>query len=226
MILRDEVRRMHNVVQNSKIETAELCSTFGKLANDWHETVKKINAMHDEQRKDYERRIKALEKTNEQLAKENEEMKKAIEDFKKMELEFEQQKRILRLGQIAFKLEALVSEYVFPGEDKASKRARYGANLKSLKGKIDNLKDSKLQEGARSRLQGLNEEMFEDWFLGIVKELKNLRLDSAHPNLGTYEELRSMITEEFGDEDKREDMLEALERLQEMYTKMERNFGE
>jgi cell division protein FtsB len=217
---------MHNVVHNSKIETAELCSTFGKLANDWHETVKKINAMHDEQRKDYERRIEALEKTNEQLAKENEEMKKAIEDFKKMELEFEQQKRIFRLGQIAFKLEALVSEYVFPGEDKASKRARYGTNLKSLKGKIDKLKDSKLQEGARSRLQGLNEEMFEDWFLGIVKELKNLRLDSAHPNLGTYEELKSMITEEFGDEHKREDMLEALERLQEMYTKMERNFGE
>ena len=217
---------MHNVVQKSKIETAELCSKFGKLANDWSETVKQINAMHDDHRRDYEQRIKALEKTNEHLVKENEEMKKVIADFKKMESEFEEQKRILRLGQIAFKLEELVSEYVFPGEDKASKRARYGANLKSLKAKIDNLKDKKLQEGARSRLEGLNDEMFEDWFLGIVKELKNLRLDSAHPNLGTYEEMRLMINKEFSDEDKRGDILEALDRLQEMYTKMERNFGE
>ena len=225
-LLRNEVRRMHNVVQNSKIETAELCSKFGKLANDWSETVKQINAMHDDHRKDYERRIKALEKTNEQLVKENEEMKKVIADFKKMESEFEEQKRTLRLGQIAFKLEELVSEYVFPGADRASKRARYGTNLKSLKGKIDNLKDQKLQEGARSRLEGLNEEMFEEWFLGIVKELKKKRVDSAHPNLGTYEEMRSMINQEFSDADKRADMLEALDRLQEMYAKMERNFGE
>ena len=133
MILREDVRRMHTVVQNSKIETAELCVSFGKLANDWSETVKEINAMHDKQTKEYERRIKALEKTNEQLVKENEEMKKVIADFKKMESEFEEQKRILRLGQIAFKLEELVSECVFPGEDRASKRARYGTNLKSLK---------------------------------------------------------------------------------------------
>ena len=226
MILREEVRRMHTVVQNSKIETAELCVSFGKLANDWSETVKEINAMHDKQTKEYERRIKALEKTNEQLVKENEEMKKVIADFKKMESEFEEQKRTLRLGQIAFKLEELVSEYVFPGEDRASKRARYGTNLESLKGKIDNLKDKQLQEGARSRLEGLNEEMFEDWFVGIVKELKKKRLDSAHPNLGTYEEMRSMINQEFSDEDKRGDILEALDRLQEMYTKMKRHFGE
>jgi hypothetical protein len=217
---------MHNVVQNSKIETAELCSTFGKLANDWSQTVKQINAMHDQQRKDYERTIEALEKTNEQLVKENEEMKKVITDFKKLESEFEKQKRLLRLGQIAYKLETLVSEYIFPGDDKSSKRARYGTNLKSLKEKIGKLKDTRLREAAMSRLEGLNDEMFEDWFLGIVKELKTSRLDTAHPDLGSYEEMRSMINEEFRDGDKREDMLTTLERLQEMYEKLNRNFGE
>jgi hypothetical protein len=68
--------------------------------------------------------------------------------------------------------------------------------------------------------------MFEDWFLGIVKELKTSRLDTAHPDLGSYEEMRSMINEEFRDGDKREDMLTTLERLQEMYEKLNRNFGE
>ena len=226
VILQNEVRRLHNVVQNSKIETAELCSTFGRLANDWSETVKKINAIHDQQTKNYERRIEALEKTNEQLMKENEKMKKVIEDFKKLESEFEKQKRILRLGQIAYKLETLVSEYVFPGDDKASKRARYGTNLNSLTGKINNLKDERLREAALSHLEGLNKEMFEDWFLGIMKELKNSRLDTAHPNIGTYEEMKSVIHEEFSDDDKREDILEALERLKEMYEKLNRNFGE
>lgn len=113
---------MNNVLQNSKIDTADLCSTFGRLAQEWSETVKQINANHDKERKFYERKIEALEKTNEQLLKENEEMKKAIEDFKKLELEFKKQKRLLRLGQIAYKLEILVSEYIFPGDDKASKR--------------------------------------------------------------------------------------------------------
>lgn len=218
---------MHNVVQNSKIETAELCSTFGRLANDWSETVKQINAMHDKQKKDYEKRIEALEKTNQQLLKENQEMRKVIADFKKLESEFEKQKRILKLGQIAYKLEILISEYVFPGEDKASKRARYGANLKSLKEKIGNMKDRRIREKASTRLEGLNEEIFEDWFLGIVKELKSSRLDAAHPNLGTYEEMEAVINEEFSDDDdKREDMLTALQHLQEMYQKLERRFGE
>ncbi len=226
MILQNEVRRLHNVVQNSKIETAELCSTFGRLANEWSETVKQINAIHDQQTKDYKRRIEALEKTNKQLVKENEKMKKVIEDFKKLESEFKKQKRILRLGQIAYKLETLVSEYVFPGDDKASKRARYGTNLNSLEAKINNLKDERLREAALSHLEGLNKEMFEDWFLGIMKELKNSRLDTAHPNIGTYEEMKSVIREEFSDDDKREDILEALERLKEMYEKLNRNFGE
>ena len=218
---------MHSVVQNSKIETAELCATFGRLAQDWSETVKQINAVHDKQKKDYEKRIENLEKTNQQLLKENQEMRKVIADFKKLESEFKKQKRILKLGQIAYKLEILVSEYVFPGEDKASKRARYGANLKSLKEKIGNLKDQRMREKASARLEGLNEEIFEDWFLGIVKELKSSRLDTAHPNLGTYEEMKVVINEEFGnDDDKREDMLTALQHLREMYEKLGRRFGE
>ena len=217
---------MHKVVQNSKIETAELCSTFGKLADDWSEMVKQINEIHDEQKKEYEKRIEGLEKMNEQLLKENKKMKKVIEDFKNLESEFQQQKRILRLGQIAYKLESLVSEYVFPGDDKASKRARYGTNLKSLKGKVDNLTNQKVKEAALSRLEVLDKEMFEDWFIGIVKELKSSRLDTAHPDLGSYEEMRSVINEEFSDDDKREDMLTALEHLQEMYKKLERDFGQ
>ena len=47
-----------------------------------------------------------------------------------------------------------------------------------------------MREKASARLEGLNEEIFEDWFLGRVKELKSLRLDTAHPNLGTYEKWR------------------------------------
>ena len=226
LTLRVELGKMHNVVQNAKIETAELSSTFGKLANDWSEAVKKLNAIHDEQKKEYERRIEALEKTNEQLVNENEKMKKVIEDFKKLESEFKKQKRLLRLGQIAYKLESLVSEYVFPGDDKASKRARYGTNLKSLKVKVDNLTNQKVKEAALSRLEVLDKEMFEDWFIGIVKELKSSRLDTAHPDLGSYEEMMSVINEEFSDDDKREDMLTALEHLQEMYKKMERDFGQ
>ena len=227
VVLRRELQKMHNVVQNSKIETAELYTKFGRLAEDWSETVKQINAIHDEQKKDYEKRIEVLEKTNQQLLKENEEMKKVIADFKKLESEFEKQKRILKLGQIAYKLEILVSEYVFPGEDKTSKRARYGANLKSLKEKIDNMTDQRVREKASARLEGLSEEIFEDWFLGIVKELKSSRLDIAHPSLGTYEEMEEVINEECSnDDDKREDMLAALQHLQEMYKKLGRKFGE
>ena len=218
---------MHNVVQNSKIETADLYATFGRLADDWSQTVKQINAIHDEQKKDYKKRIEALEKTNQQLLKENEEMKKVIADFKKLESEFEKQKRILKLGQVAYKLEMLVSEYVFPDEDKTSKRARYGAKLKSLKEKIGNMKDQRVREKASARLEGLSEEMFEDWFLGIVKELKSSRLDTAHPSLGIYQEMVEVINEECtNDDDKREDMLAALQHLQEMYKKLGRKFGE
>ena len=83
---------MHNVVKNSKIDTTELYAKFGRLAEDWSETVKQINAIHDEQKKEYEKRIEVLEKTNQQLLKENEEMKKVIADFKKLESEFEKQK--------------------------------------------------------------------------------------------------------------------------------------
>ena len=75
-------------------------------------------------------------------------------------------------------------------------------------------------------MEHLNEEMFEDWFLGIVKELKNSRVDTAHPDLGSYEEMAAVINEEFSDDDKKEDMLIALKHLQEMYKKLERPFGE
>ena len=80
--------------------------------------MKQINAIHEEQKKDYEWTTAQREPGNEE----------SYRSFKKLESEFEKQKRILKLGQIAYKLEMLVSEYVFPGKNKASKRARYGAN--------------------------------------------------------------------------------------------------
>ena len=210
---------MH-VVKNSKIETAELCTKFGTMAEDWSESGKQINGIPDEQKKDYEKRIKVLETTNQRLLKENEEMKNVVENLEK-------KTRKLKLGQIAYKLDILVSEYVFPGEDKVSKMARYVANLKSLKEKIGNMKNQRVREKASARLKGLNEEMFEDRFLGIVKELKTSRLDTAHPNLGTYEEMEEVINEECSNDDgKREDMLAALQHLQEMYKKLGRKFGE
>ena len=219
VVLRREVQKMH-VVKNLKIETAELRTKFDTMAEDWSESGKQINGTPDEQKMDYENRIEVLEKTNQQLLKQNEEMKNVLQDF-------ENKTRKLKLGQIAYKLDILVSEYVFPDEDKVSKMARYVANLKSLKEKVGNMKNQRVREKASARLEGLSEEIFEDWFLGIVKELKSSRLDIAHPSLGTYEEMEELINKECSnDDDKRKDMLLALQHLQEMYKKLGRKFGE
>ena len=219
VVLRREVQKMH-VVKNLKIETAELRTKFDTMAEDWRESGKQINGTPDEQKMDYENRIEVLEKTNQQLLKQNEEMKNVLQDF-------ENKTRKLKLGQIAYKLDILVSEYVFPDEDKVSKIARYVANLKSLKEKVGNMKNQRVREKASARLEGLSEEIFEDWFLGIVKELKSSRLDIAHPSLGTYEEMEELINKECSnDDDKRKDMLLALQHLQEMYKKLGRKFGE
>ncbi|XP_046839467.1 uncharacterized protein LOC124433693 isoform X5 [Xenia sp. Carnegie-2017] len=223
--LRREVEQLQNVVTNSKLDMAEMYSKFGELANDWSNVVKHLEEMQLQQKNNYEARIKSLEEKNEQLVKENEEMKKIIKDFEKVKLEFEKQKRQLKIGQVACKLEKLVSEYVFPGQDKASKRARYGTNLKSLKRKIDSLNDQNVQDHAKLRFPELDKALFEDWFIGVVKKMKCSRLDTAHPNIGTYEEMKAVISEEFSDPDECDDMLIALDHLREMYLKMQRPFG-
>lgn len=221
------MQKLQLALQNSKLETADLYGQFGKLAQDWAETVKQLNILNENHRKDYEARIGALEKTNEQLLSENNRMKKVIEDLNKMKSEFEKQKRKLRLGQIGFQLDILVSEYVFPGDDKASKRARYGTKLKSLKGKIEKMQDDMMKQGAKRRIQNLDKEMFEDWFLGMVDDMKKVRVDTAHPDLGTYEEMQQVINDEFGeDDDKRNDLLVVLEHLNQMYKLLNRRFGE
>ncbi|XP_046857964.1 uncharacterized protein LOC124451361 [Xenia sp. Carnegie-2017] len=208
--LREKLRQMQNALTNSKLDTAEMYSKFGEYANDWSNVVKHLKEMLLQQKNNYEARIKSLEEKNEQLMKENEEMKKVIKDFEKVKLAFEKQKRQLKIGQVAYKLESLVSEYVFPGQDKASKRARYGTNLKSLEKKIDSLNDQNVQDHAKSRFP----------------ELDKALLKIAHPNIGTYEEMKAVITEEFSDPDERDDMLTALDQLRKMYLKMERPFGE
>ena len=220
------MEQLQNVVTNSKLDMAELYSKFGELANDWSNVVKHLEEMQLQQKNNYEARIKSLEEKNEQLMKENEEMKKVIKDFEKVKLEVEKQKRQLKIGQVAYKLESLVSEYVFPGQDKASKRARYGTNLKSLKRKIDSLNDQNVQDHAKSQFSKLNKELFEDWFIGLIQIMKYSGVDITNPNIGTYEEMKAVINEEFGDQVEHDDMLIVLDHLREMYLKMERPFGE
>lgn len=84
-----------------------------------------------------------------------------------------------------------------------------------------------MQEDAKERMNKLKEEIgFEDWFLGIVKEMKKVRVDTAHLDLGTYEEMEEIIMDECkDDDDKRDDMLRALERLGKMYELLKRSFG-
>ena len=201
-------------------------SNFGQLANNWAETVRQLNAFIENQKKDYEARIGKLEETNTRLLEENNEMKKLIEDLTKMKSEFEKQKRKLKLGQIGFQLDILVSEYVFPGSDRASTRARYGLKLKSLKGKIDKISDETRKNDATERIGNLEEEMFEEWFLGMVDDIKVSRVDAAHPDLGTYEEMQKIINDEFKeDDDKCADLLVVLEHLNQMYKLLNRQFG-
>lgn len=196
------------------------------MARDWAETVRELNKIHESQKKDYENTIDLLRKTNEQLLKDNNEMKKVIEDLKKMKFEFEKQKRKLRLGQIGFQLDTLVSEYVFPGDDRTSRRARYGTKLTSLKGKVDNMQDESMKESATKRLANLDEEMFKDWFLGMVDDMKSSRAATAHPDLGTYGEMQEIINDEYKDDDyMRKDSLVVLERLNKMYKLLNRQFG-
>ena len=206
---------------------AEMYSKFGELANDWRNVVKHLEEMQLQLKNNYEARIKSSEEKNEQLMKENQEIKKVIKDFEKVKLEFEKQKRQLKIGQVAYKLESLVSEYAFLGQDKASKRARYGTNLKSLKRQCGlGFNDQNVQDHAKSRFPELNKELFEDWFIGLIQNMKYSGVDTAHPNIGTYEEMKAVITEKFSDPDERDDMLIALDHLREMYLKMERPFGE
>ena len=224
--LKNVIMKLQAVVQNSKFETADLCSTFGKFADDWAQSVRQLNALIDDQKKDYEARIGKLEETNARLLEENNEMKKLIEDLTKMKSEFEKQKRKLKLGQIGFQLDILVSEYVFPGSDRASTRARYGLKLKSLKGKIDKMSDEARKNDATERIGNLEEEMFEEWFLGMVDDIKVSRVDAAHPDLGTYEEMQKIINDEFKEDDaKRADLLVVLEHLNQMYKLLNRQFG-
>lgn len=226
LYLQSEVEKLRNALQNSKVDNAELYSKFGELARGWAETVKVLNEIQLRQKKDYENTIGELKKTNELLMQENNEMKKVIEDLKKMKFEFEKQKRTLKLGQIGFRLDTLVSEYVFPGDDRASKRARYGTKLTSLKGKVDNMQDESMKENATKRLAYLDEEMFKDWFLGMVDDMKSSRVATAHPDLGTYEEMQEIINDEYrDDDDMRKDSLVVLERLNKMYKLLNRQFG-
>ena len=236
------------------METAELSEKFGELAKSWKEMMRQIKAEHDENKTEYERRIDALEKMNEKLMKENAEMKKVIANFEKIQFELqetneklvrdnEETKRIianleekqtvsekerikLTVGQIAFKLESLVSEYVFPGANRASRRARYNLKLKSLRSKIEKLEDENMQNEAMSRLNDLDGEMFERWFLDMVDDLKKRRLDTAHPKFGSYEEIEAVINDEFDEDDERKDVLKALKHVQVMYRKLNRPFGE
>ncbi|XP_046851985.1 uncharacterized protein LOC124445311 [Xenia sp. Carnegie-2017] len=231
--LKGEMQQLQSALTNSKLDTAEMYSKFGEIVNDWIKEVNDlINVVNDlkkmqlEMNNDYEARIKSLEEKTERLIMENEKMKKVIKDFEKMNLEFEKQKRRLKIGQVAYKLERLVSEYVFPGQDKASKRVRFGANLKSLKRKIDSLNDQNVQDHAKSHFSKLNKELFEDWFIGLIQIMKYSGVDITNPNIGTYEEMKAVINEEFGDQVEHDDMLIVLDHLREMYLKMERPFGE
>ena len=167
-----------------------------------------------------------LKEANKMLVEEHKETKKIIANLAEKQAISEKERIKLTVGQIAFKLESLVSEYVFPGENKASRRARYNLKLKSLRSKIEKLEDVNMQNEAMSRLNDLDGEMFERWFLDMVDDLKKRRLDTAHPKFGSYEEIEAVINEEFDEDDEREDVLKALKHIQIMYQKLNRPFGE
>ena len=244
---------MKDALANSKLETAEMSERFGELAKSWQEMMRQIKSDHDVSRVEYERRIEALEKanerltkenaemrnvianfqrlqeelkeTNERLLKDNEETKKIVADLKEKQLQSDEERVKLTVGQIAFKLESLVSEYVFPGNNRVSTRARYNLKLKTLRSKIENLKDEGIKEQAISRLNDLDKEMFENWFLDMVDDLKQSRLYLAHPVLRSYQEMEGVINDQCQDEEEREDKLKALKHLQTMYEKLNRPFG-
>ncbi|XP_028418231.1 coiled-coil domain-containing protein 89-like [Dendronephthya gigantea] len=253
--LREKVRKMKDALANSKLETADMSEQFGELAKSWKEMMRQMKSDHDESRNEYEIRIEALEKANERLMMENAEMKRVIANFERLQTELkeandklirdnEETKKIvadlrekhlqseeervkLLVGQIAFKLESLVSKYVFPGTDRASKRARYNLQLKTLQGKIEKMRDEEgVKEQATARLSDLDKEMFESWFLDMVDDLTQSRLYLAHPELGSYQEMENAINDYCEDGEEREDKLKALKHLQTMYGKLKLPFGQ
>ena len=97
--------------------------------------------------------------------------------------------------------------------------------LKTLQGRVKNLKDEGIKKQAKSRLNDLDGEMFESWFLELVDELKQSRLYLAHPELGSYQEMEAVIKDQCENEEEREDKLKALKHLKTMCEKLNRPFG-
>ena len=224
--LRQKVKELKQHLMNSKLETAELYKKFGSLADNWQQTVNELKATLEDQQVSYEERISGLEKTNKQLKEENEELRTMVKELYAKLDELKGQERQLKIGQIGFALEELVAEILFPGKSRAEKRQRYGVELKNVKKKVGKIEDDDLKHEAQARLATIPPELFEPWVVGIIGDIKKMRLSPAHPPLGSYDEITGEIRILYKDDQyKCEDLITVVNHLKNLYDKQKLPFG-